>query len=144
MEFMIVQNILHPSRCNRFSTDLNDRRSWKSKMKTTSRLMVSKNGLFTRTINNFVLFLSRNHLFFCLVFFLHTVFTYNSGECDGQKCSKFGECRNYRSGRCCQCKPGYYGSGVQCVPDGNASIMDCICYWFHFCYRHFLMVGYDL
>lgn len=45
-------------------------------MKTTSRLMVSKNGLFTRTINNFVLFLSRNHLFFCLVFFyiqyLHT------------------------------------------------------------------------
>uniref|UniRef100_A0A672P7P9 Nidogen 1 n=1 Tax=Sinocyclocheilus grahami TaxID=75366 RepID=A0A672P7P9_SINGR len=46
------------------------------------------------------------------------VFTYNSGECGGQKCSKFGECSNYPSGRCCQCKPGYYGNGVQCVPDG--------------------------
>ncbi|XP_073689749.1 nidogen-1-like [Garra rufa] len=46
------------------------------------------------------------------------VFTYNSGECGGQKCSKFGECRNFPSGRCCQCKPGYYGNGVQCVPDG--------------------------
>uniref|UniRef100_A0A673GL17 Nidogen-1-like n=1 Tax=Sinocyclocheilus rhinocerous TaxID=307959 RepID=A0A673GL17_9TELE len=53
---------------------------------------------------------------FCL--FLHTVFTYNSGECGGQKCSKFGECSNYPSGRCCQCEPGYYGNGVQCVPDG--------------------------
>uniref|UniRef100_A0A673GLC0 Nidogen-1-like n=1 Tax=Sinocyclocheilus rhinocerous TaxID=307959 RepID=A0A673GLC0_9TELE len=46
------------------------------------------------------------------------VFTYNSGECGGQKCSKFGECSNYPSGRCCQCEPGYYGNGVQCVPDG--------------------------
>uniref|UniRef100_A0A673FUX8 Nidogen-1-like n=1 Tax=Sinocyclocheilus rhinocerous TaxID=307959 RepID=A0A673FUX8_9TELE len=46
------------------------------------------------------------------------VFTYNSGECGGQKCSKFGECRNYPSGRCCQCEPGYYGNGVQCVSDG--------------------------
>uniref|UniRef100_A0A8C2CER8 Nidogen 1a n=1 Tax=Cyprinus carpio TaxID=7962 RepID=A0A8C2CER8_CYPCA len=46
------------------------------------------------------------------------VFTYNSGDCGGQKCSKFGECSSFQSGRCCQCKPGYYGNGVQCVPDG--------------------------
>ncbi|KAI2658133.1 Nidogen-1 [Labeo rohita] len=46
------------------------------------------------------------------------VFTYNSGDCGGQKCSKFGECRNFQGGRCCQCKPGYYGNGIQCVPDG--------------------------
>ncbi|XP_073690646.1 nidogen-1-like [Garra rufa] len=46
------------------------------------------------------------------------VFTCNSGECGGQKCSKFGECRDYPRGCCCQCKPGYYGNGVQCAPDG--------------------------
>lgn len=46
------------------------------------------------------------------------VFTYNSGQCGGHKCSKFAECRSYSSGRCCVCKPGYYGSGIQCVPDG--------------------------
>ncbi|CAM4728078.1 unnamed protein product [Leuciscus chuanchicus] len=44
------------------------------------------------------------------------VFTYNSGECGGHRCSKFGECN--LSGRCCQCKPGYYGNGIQCVSDG--------------------------
>uniref|UniRef100_A0A8C1N0X7 Nidogen 1a n=1 Tax=Cyprinus carpio TaxID=7962 RepID=A0A8C1N0X7_CYPCA len=50
--------------------------------------------------------------------FEDNVFTYNSGECGRQKCSKFGECRSYRSGRCCRCTPGYSGNGVQCVPDG--------------------------
>uniref|UniRef100_A0A673FUC2 Nidogen-1-like n=1 Tax=Sinocyclocheilus rhinocerous TaxID=307959 RepID=A0A673FUC2_9TELE len=117
MEFTIVQNTLHPSRCTRFSSGLSDRRSWKSKMKTTSRLRVSMSALFTTVMNNFVLFLSQNDLFFWSCS-LHTVFTYNSGECGGQKCSKFGECRNYPSGRCCQCEPGYYGNGVQCVSDG--------------------------
>ncbi|XP_051503782.1 nidogen-1 isoform X1 [Myxocyprinus asiaticus] len=46
------------------------------------------------------------------------VFSYNSGECGRQKCSKFGECRNYPTGRCCQCKPGYYGNGIQCLSEG--------------------------
>ncbi|KAK7149062.1 hypothetical protein R3I93_013158 [Phoxinus phoxinus] len=46
------------------------------------------------------------------------VYTYNSGECGGHRCSKFGECRSNPSGRCCQCKPGYYGNGIQCVSDG--------------------------
>ncbi|XP_026133570.1 nidogen-1-like [Carassius auratus] len=46
------------------------------------------------------------------------VFTYNSGECGRQRCSRFGECRNYPRGRCCQCQPGFNGNGVQCVPDG--------------------------
>uniref|UniRef100_A0A671RB95 Nidogen-1-like n=1 Tax=Sinocyclocheilus anshuiensis TaxID=1608454 RepID=A0A671RB95_9TELE len=78
---------------------------------------VHMSALFTTVMNNFVLFLSQNDLFF-LSCSLHTVFTYNSGECGGQKCSKFGECRNYPSGRCCQCEPGYYGNGVQCVSDG--------------------------
>lgn len=41
-------------------------------MKITSRLTVSVNGLFTRTINNFVLFLSRNDLFFVFIQYLHT------------------------------------------------------------------------
>uniref|UniRef100_A0A8C2PX45 Nidogen 1a n=1 Tax=Cyprinus carpio TaxID=7962 RepID=A0A8C2PX45_CYPCA len=50
--------------------------------------------------------------------FEDNVFTYNSGECGRQKCSRFGECRSYRSGRCCRCTPGYSGNGVQCVPDG--------------------------
>ncbi|TRY69843.1 hypothetical protein DNTS_012936 [Danionella cerebrum] len=46
------------------------------------------------------------------------VFTYNSGQCAGHKCSKFGECRNFPEGHCCVCKPGFYGNGIHCVPDG--------------------------